>query len=101
MIKCYKCDQHTKRGYVHSCAKCPTKQVYGELQEPFIANCSYYRINNSAELAALDEQRRKLAAKIAIYESGRTHEQHSAAAANDELYALDQKARRLRREANE
>lgn len=42
MIKCTICENHERDGAKHTCRKCETKIVYGEMQEPFIECCSYF-----------------------------------------------------------
>lgn len=99
MIKCHKCGYHHKTGYIHSCDKCANKKVFGTLTEPFLKPCSYYKANKIAELEAINEQRRLLCEKIHQFESKKTKQLSITEPLNDELYTLDQKARRLKREA--
>lgn len=47
MIKCKFCVYHQQRGNVHKCIKCQTKTIYGEMQEPFIEFCLYYKMTES------------------------------------------------------
>lgn len=47
MIKCTICENHECEGAKHTCRKCKTKIVYGEIQEPFIECCSYYKMTES------------------------------------------------------
>ena len=44
MIKCTICENHECDGVKHTCSKCETKIIYGEIQEPFIEGCSYYKM---------------------------------------------------------
>lgn len=42
MIKCTTCDNHQHTGIKHTCKKCKTKIVFGELQELLIEHCPYF-----------------------------------------------------------
>jgi hypothetical protein len=44
MIKCTICENHEQNGAKHTCRKCKTKIIYGEIQEPFIEFCSYFQM---------------------------------------------------------
>lgn len=43
MIKCTICENHERDGAKHTCTKCKTKIIYGEIQEQFIECCSYFK----------------------------------------------------------
>lgn len=42
MNKCIICENHQRTGAKHTCSKCKTKTIYGEMQEPFIECCEYF-----------------------------------------------------------
>ena len=42
MNKCKICENHQRTGAKHTCSKCDTKIIYGEMQEPFIECCEYF-----------------------------------------------------------
>jgi hypothetical protein len=42
MIKCTICDNHQHAGIKHTCKKCKTKIVFGEMQELLIEHCPYF-----------------------------------------------------------
>ena len=42
MIKCIICENYQRTGIKHTCKKCKTKIVFGELQAPFIECCQYF-----------------------------------------------------------
>ena len=42
MNKCIICENHQRTGAKHTCSKCDTKIIYGEMQEPFIECCEYF-----------------------------------------------------------
>jgi hypothetical protein len=44
MIKCTICENHQHDGAKHTCRKCKTKIIYGEMQEQFIQCCSYFKM---------------------------------------------------------
>jgi hypothetical protein len=44
MIKCTICENHERDGAKHTCRKCKTKIIYGEMQEPFIECCSSFKM---------------------------------------------------------
>jgi hypothetical protein len=44
MIKCTICEYHQQNGAKHTCTKCQTKIIYGEIQEQFIEGCSYFQM---------------------------------------------------------
>jgi hypothetical protein len=47
MIKCTICENHECDGAKHTCRKCKTKIIYGEIQEQFIEGCSYFKMNEA------------------------------------------------------
>jgi hypothetical protein len=47
MIKCTICENHERDGAKHTCRKCKTKIIYGEIQEQFIEGCSYFKMNEA------------------------------------------------------
>lgn len=68
MIKCTICENHQCDGAKHTCSKCQTKTIYGEIQEPFIEFCLYY------EMDATEKKRQAYFKKInslPIDDSGR------------------------------
>lgn len=44
MIKCTICEYHELNGVKHTCRKCKTKIIYGEIQEQFIECCSSFQM---------------------------------------------------------
>ena len=42
MNKCKICKNHQRDGAKHTCSKCKTKTIYGEMQEPFIECCEHF-----------------------------------------------------------
>jgi uncharacterized protein YcfJ len=68
MIKCTICEYHEQNGVKHTCTKCKTKIIYGEIQEQFIEFCTYYKMTDT------EKQRRAYYKKInslPIDDSGR------------------------------
>lgn len=44
MIKCTICENHQHDGAKHTCSKCKTKTIYGEIHEQFIECCSCFKM---------------------------------------------------------
>ena len=58
MNKCKICENHQRTGAKHTCSKCDTKIIYGEMQEPFIECCEYFT------MIEIEKQRRAYLKKI-------------------------------------
>ena len=58
MIKCIICENHQRTGAKHTCSKCDTKIIYGEMQEPFIECCEYFT------MIEIEKHRREYLKKI-------------------------------------
>ena len=58
MIKCTICKNHQRTGAKHTCSKCDTKIIYGEMQEPFIECCEYFT------MIEIEKHRREYLKKI-------------------------------------
>ena len=47
MIECKICKNHQRTGAKHTCSKCKTKTIYGEMQEPFIECCQDFTMTET------------------------------------------------------